>query len=173
MDGINAFATHNAAALLLLVGLAAVVALVLAARAHVKLQAVTRPFTWLSGQWDGEMDSLPALLQTVEKNARELAEIRRALDGVVEEQRFHFRRLGLVRYDAFDGVAGQQSYSLCLLDDNRNGFVLSNLVGANFTRSYAVEISDGQAPRKLGEEEDRALRIALDRGDQRRDSVRS
>ena len=35
-------------------------------------------------------------------------------------------------------------YSLCLLDDNRNGLIISSLVGNNFSRGYAIEIKDGK-----------------------------
>ena len=165
VGGFNSFVNQNAGSLALLAGFVAVAALVLGVLAFMRLQAITRPFQWLSGQWDGELDSLPALLQTVERNAKDLETVRAAVEAVTSEGRSHFKRIGLVRYDAFDGVAGQQSYSLCLLDDNRNGFVLSNLVGANFSRSYAIEIARGEAPRKLGEEEDRALHLALNRAD--------
>jgi hypothetical protein len=163
LSGVYAFANQNAGTLALMALIIGVVALLLSFVAFVQLRSLTRPFKWLSGQWDGELDSLPALLQTVERNANDLESVRAAVEAITEENRSHFKRIGLVRYDAFDGVAGQQSYSLCLLDDNRNGFVLSNLVGANFSRSYAIEIARGEAPRKLGEEENRALHLALNR----------
>lgn len=165
LGGFNTFVYQNAGSLALMAGFVGIAALVLGVLAFMRLHALTRPFQWLSGQWDGELDSLPALLQTVERNAKDLESVRAAVEAVTDEGRSHFKRIGLVRYDAFDGVAGQQSYSLCLLDDNRNGFVLSNLVGANFSRSYAIEIARGEAPRKLGEEEDRALHLALNRAD--------
>lgn len=163
LDGFNTFVQHNAGALALTSGFVAVVALALGVLASWRLRAISRPFQWLSGRGDGELDSLPALLQTVEKNARDVEAVRVAVEAVESRSRSHFNRIGLVRYDAFDGVAGQQSYSLCLLDDHHSGFVLSNLVGANFSRSYALEIAGGEAPRKLGEEESRALSLALHR----------
>jgi len=163
LNGFNAFVSQNAGVFAAVIGLVAVAALAVAVVAFFRLQSVTRPFAWLSGQWDGEIDSLPALLQTVEKNSKRVEEIQAAIDQIVVENQAHFKRIGLVRYDAFDGVAGQQSYSLCLLDDNRNGFVLSNLVGRDFTRSYAIEILAGEAPRKLGQEESQALELAVKR----------
>jgi hypothetical protein len=162
LDSFSAFVSQNLGVFAVLIALVAVSALVVGMLSFLRIQAVARPFSWLTGQWDGEMDSLPALLQTVEKNAKEIDAIHAAVDGIVNENRTHFKRIGLVRYDAFDGIAGQQSYSLCLLDENRSGFVLSNLVGRDFVRSYAIEISGGEAPRKLGDEEGQALKLALD-----------
>lgn len=161
MEGFNAFLTGNIGIVVVFVGIVAIVALIIAALANVRTLSVTRPFAWLSGQWDGEPDSLPALLQTVERNAKETSVIRETIEKMAVENRKHFKRIGLVRYDAFDGIAGQQSYSLCILDDNKNGFLLSSLVGRDFARSYAVEISNSEAPRKLGDEENEALRLAL------------
>ncbi len=160
MNGFEAFISNNLGVVTVLIGIIAVAALVVAVMAFMRVLSVTRPFSWLSGQWDGEVDSLPALLQTVELNAKDVAEVRGAIDLMVEENKTHFKRIGLVRYDAFDGIAGQQSYSLCILDDNKNGYVLSNLVGRDFSRSYAIEIATGEAPRKLGQEEGEALRLA-------------
>jgi hypothetical protein len=161
LEAFNTFVNQNTGALVLIVAFVALAAFVLAVFAFFKLQPLSRPFAWLSSQWDGEIDSLPALLQTVEKNALDLARVRNSIDQVVAESRTHYKRTGLVRYDAFDGIAGQQSYSLCLLDEDCNGFVLTTLVGANFSRGYVAEISGGDASRKLGEEEARALQMAV------------
>ena len=163
MNSIDAFVTQNTGLVAVVVGLFAVVALAVSVFSVFRLQSITRPFAWLSGQWDGDTDSLPALLQTVEKNAKDIDAVRATLEKVIVENRTHFHRVGLVRYDAFDGIAGQQSYSLCILNDNRNGFVLSGLVGRDFSRSYVIEIAEGQAPRKLGQEEGQALELALNR----------
>ena len=160
MNGFDAFISNNLGVVTVIIGFIAVAALVVAVMAFMRVLSVTRPFSWLSGQWDGEVDSLPALLQTVELNAKDVAEVRGAIDRMLEENKTHFKRIGLVRYDAFDGIAGQQSYSLCILNDNKNGYVLSNLVGRDFSRSYAIEIASGEAPRKLGQEEGEALRLA-------------
>jgi hypothetical protein len=161
LEGFNTVLGENIGLVAVVIGIIAVAAAIAATLALVRVLAVTRSFAWLSGQWDGETDSLPVLLQTVERNAKEVSRIREQIEQMVEENRGNFKRIGLVRYDAFDGVAGQQSYSLCILDDNKNGYLLSSLVGRDFARSYAVEISNSEAPRKLGDEEARALQLAL------------
>jgi hypothetical protein len=161
LDGLNEFLGSNIGPVAVVVGITAAAALVAAAVALVRVLSVTRSFSWLSGQWDGEPDSLPALLQTVERSAKDISTIREQIERMAEENRGNFKRIGLVRYDAFDGIAGQQSYSLCILDDNKSGYLLSSLVGRDFARSYAVEISNSEAPRKLGDEEAQALHLAL------------
>jgi hypothetical protein len=79
----------------------------------------------------------------------------------VEASRSFVRHVGLLRYDAFTEVGGNQSFSLCLLDDNRSGVILTYLTGKNFTRSYVVTVTDGTPSRELGEEEMSALNQAV------------
>jgi len=147
-------------ALAVVAGAALVLSVVIASR----VGRVTRRFAWVKGRGEGEVDSLEAMLRVVESNAREVERLRADLDALSVESRRHFKRIGLFRYNAFEGVAGHQSYSLCLLDENRNGVLLSSLVGSNFNRAYAVEIADGEARRKLGDEERAALKMALGAG---------
>jgi hypothetical protein len=104
------------------------------------------------------------LLSAVEGNHRDIKELQQAFQSASIEARTHFKHMGIVRYNAFEGVAGQQSYSLCLLDENRNGILISNVVGTNVNRSYAVEVKTGEPARPLGEEEKEALAIAIKNG---------
>jgi hypothetical protein len=132
--------------------------------ALVRLRSISKRFAWVTGKDAGGVDTLPALLAAVEGNQREVHDLRSKFELASVEARTHFKRMGIVRYNAFDGVAGQQSYSLCLLDENRNGILISNLVGTNFSRSYAVEIKTGEPARPLGEEEREALASAIQNG---------
>jgi hypothetical protein len=139
----------------------AVLALLAAAIAIWRLRSITRRFAWVAGDGAGSPDTLGALLKVVQSNQTSIGEIRSTLDRVVEDGRSHFKHAGLVRYDAFEGIAGKQSYSLCLLDDNRDGVMVSSLVGHGFSRSYAVDIKGGQPSRRLGDEEAVALKEAM------------
>lgn len=139
----------------------AVAALLFSIVNSLRLKRVDRRFPWLANPEGSSVDSLASLLQAVEKNAQEISDVRIMISQVVNDGRRHFKHVGLIRYDAFEGLAGQQSYSLCLLDEDRNGVLLSSLVGNNFNRSYAIEIREGQAPRKLGAEETKALEVAV------------
>lgn len=161
MNGLDIWTNGHAGPLVVALGVTSLLALILALAGLVRLRVVMRRFAWATGGDSAGNDSLDSLLRTVDANHRHVAELRAAIDRVIEDQRRHFSRIGLVRYDAFEGVAGQQSYSLCLLDDERNGVLLSTLVGREFSRGYAVEIRAGEPSRKLGDEESSALTAAL------------
>ncbi len=162
MDNINLVFSENLGVIAIIIAAIAIAALITAAVNARKIRSLTAPFSWISGG-DNTVDSLPALLGSVERLDHDVDSIKTEIELMAIESKRPLKHIGLVRYDAFEGIAGQQSYSLCMLDDNKNGVLLSSLVGKDFARTYAVEISAGAASRKLGEEEASALREALNR----------
>ena len=38
-----------------------------------------------------------------------------------------YQKMGLVKYDAFNQMGGQLSFSLALLDENNNGFIINSV----------------------------------------------
>ena len=71
------------------------------------------------------------------------------------------QKVGIVRFDAFDDVGGEQSFSLALLDGDDSGVVFSSLYGRQDTRVYAKAIARGEGERALSGEEQDALTRAL------------
>lgn len=72
-----------------------------------------------------------------------------------------FQKVGIVKYDAFNQMGGKLSYSLVLLDENNNGFVLNSVHSTEGCYSYTKEIKNGQSSISLGEEEKQALDMAM------------
>jgi hypothetical protein len=70
------------------------------------------------------------------------------------------RRIGLVRYDAFSEMGGQQSFSLALLDESGNGVLLSGLHARQEMRVYAKSVAAGRSAIFLTPEEQQAIREA-------------
>ena len=69
-------------------------------------------------------------------------------------------QIGIVRYDAFPDVGGQNSFSLAVLDDAGDGFVVTSIVGREEGRVYGKGIIDGRSDRALSDEEGRAVEVA-------------
>ena len=70
------------------------------------------------------------------------------------------QRVGLVRYDAFEDVGGQQSYSVALLDASGDGVVLTSVFSRMDIRVYAKAVKGGRASHPLSGEEAQAIRDA-------------
>lgn len=92
---------------------------------------------------------------SMEKNRKDIGSLYRKLENA-------FQKIGIVKYDAFDQIGGQLSFSLALLDENDNGFILNSVHSAEGCYSYTKEIKNGLCDISLGEEEKKALDIAMD-----------
>jgi len=66
----------------------------------------------------------------------------------------------LVRYDAYDNIAGSQSFSFALLDRRHTGLILTSLVGRDGGRLYVKLIHEGVSSVPLSDEETTALQRA-------------
>ena len=90
-----------------------------------------------------------------EKNRKDIIDINRRMTRT-------FQKIGLEKYDAFNQSGGKLSFSLCLLDENDNGFLLNSVHGTDgINYSYSKEISSGVADVELSKEEKKALELAL------------
>ena len=74
-----------------------------------------------------------------------------------------YQKMGLIRYDAFGQMGGQLSFSLALLDEDNNGFIINTVHGAEGCYSYTKEIKNGECAIALGKEEEEALDVAMGR----------
>lgn len=70
-------------------------------------------------------------------------------------------KVGVVRFNPFKDVGGNQSFAIALLDGKNSGLVISSLYARTGTRVYAKPINRGN-PKKhaLTEEEKQAIKIA-------------
>lgn len=86
-------------------------------------------------------------------------------DELLQQHDDHLRRVvqqvGLIRYNAFPDVAGDQSYSLALLDMQGDGIVLTTLHGRAEARTYCKQIQRGASSYPLLPEEQQAVYQAL------------
>ena len=76
-----------------------------------------------------------------------------------------YQKTAVVKYNAFEGMGGQASFVLALLDLNNNGFLLNVIHSRNTCYTYLKEIREGQAEVVLGNEERMALMQAMKKKD--------
>ena len=67
------------------------------------------------------------------------------------------RHLSVVRYDAFDDMGGELSWSLALVDDTGSGVVVSSINGRQHSRTYAKSLTDWVCPTQLSPQEQSAI----------------
>lgn len=91
---------------------------------------------------------------SVDKNKKDIRTLYKNMEKT-------FQKIGIVKYDAFKQMGGQLSFSLALLDENNDGFILNSVHSTDGCYSYTKEIKDGICDISLGEEEQEALSIAM------------
>lgn len=75
--------------------------------------------------------------------------------------------IGIVRYNAFNDVGSDLSFSVAILNRDQNGIVISSLYGREDSRIYAKPIENGESAYKMTEEEKEAVKIAIQKLEQR------
>jgi len=74
-----------------------------------------------------------------------------------------YSKTGVVKYNAFDGMGGQSSFAMALLDYSNNGIILNAMHSRTSCYLYIKEIKSGNPDSALGKEEQQALDKALGR----------
>lgn len=72
-----------------------------------------------------------------------------------------FQKIGVVRFNPFNGMGGNQSFVIAMLDDENNGFVLSSIFIKEGNRVYAKTIKNGKSDHLLSNEENEAISKAI------------
>lgn len=91
----------------------------------------------------------------------ELTAVYEALEG---RSRGSLQHVGIVRFNPFEDTGSDQSFAIALLDDRRDGIVLSSLHGRGQTRVFAKPVEGGESTHQLSDEEAQAIRIAVEGG---------
>lgn len=78
-----------------------------------------------------------------------------------EELLSTYKKVSIVKYDAFNEMGGKLSFALAMLDKTNNGFVMNAMHSREGCYTYIKEIVKGESYINLGEEEKVALEQAI------------
>ena len=82
------------------------------------------------------------------------------IKNLFSNMKFTFQKIGLVKYDAFNEMGGKLSFSLALLNETDDGFVMNAVHSREGCYTYIKEIVGGNSIIVLAEEEQEALNMA-------------
>jgi len=97
-------------------------------------------------------------VEDVEKNNKEIIKYCEKLD---EEISICIKKVGMVRYNAFQDTGSDLSFALALLNDHNDGVILNGIYSREMSNIYAKKIKNSKCNNKLSEEETKALEIAI------------
>lgn len=101
------------------------------------------------------MDQMDHLISLSNKNESDVQTIYKNMKNT-------FQKVGLVKYDAFHEMGGKLSFSLALLNEVNDGFIINAMHSREGCYTYIKEIIDGNSIIALAEEEKEALSMAMD-----------
>ena len=99
-------------------------------------------------------DDISTLKSSTEKNRKDIKKM-------IENLHDCYQRVGIVKYDAFKEMGGKLSFSVALLNDNETGFIINSIHSSEGCYVYTKEIVNGECAISLGDEEKKALTLAL------------
>lgn len=110
-------------------------------------------------------ENLEEIINTQSKDLRNLdKEIQQLFEGTNKLHKLALRglhKVGVVRFNPFKDLGGNQSFAISLLDGKNSGIVISSLHTREGTRVYAKPILSGESEKyPLTEEEQRAIKIS-------------
>lgn len=97
-------------------------------------------------------------LNELHKTQAELAALQEKHAKLYEQVQGCLQSVRMVRYDAFDAMGGELSYSLLLEDAKKNGVILTSIYGREESRNFAKNVQDGQSSYVLTDEEKELLK---------------
>jgi len=98
----------------------------------------------------------------IQQNSEDVAALGEELQQLRVQSERAIDRVGLVRYNPYEGMGGDFSVALALADSTGRGIVLSSLHGRSATRLYIRPLVGWESTSPLSDEEQEAIRIARD-----------
>lgn len=111
---------------------------------------------------DGDLMRMAGIIeQRLEALERADEHLHRDDVALAEKVAHATRHVGVVRFDALPGLAGMFSFSVAMLDDMRDGVVLTSIYGRSESRQYVKPIEAGKSDVALTDEEADAIARAF------------
>jgi hypothetical protein len=130
----------------------------------IRLRRATRAYGALVQGADGG-----SLEQVLDQHIGQVRQVSSRLDDLntmteylEQRTRGSLQHIGLVRFNPFEDTGSDQSFAIALLDDRKDGIVISSLHGRANTRVFAKPVENGTSRHALSTEEADAIRIAVE-----------
>lgn len=162
---LDVFGLFNVDILYVIIGMIAItlISIILAIVAIVKSSSMRKKYESMMEGSDGK--SIESIVKEYAKDIKNLktvsSENEDAIKDIYEKMQYTFQKIGLVKYDAFHEMGGKLSFALCLLDKNNDGCVINVMHSNNGCFAYVKEIIDGQSYIEMGEDEAKAVKMAV------------
>ena len=111
-------------------------------------------------------DAREVLFSQIEKTKEIELTLKDTIDNIrsLEDiSRVSLQKIGIVRFNPFGDMGGNQSFAIAMLDGNNDGFAVSSLFTKEGNRVYAKAVAGGISEHVLSSEEKEAIARAMAR----------
>ena len=164
-DLLNQFGLSGLDYSYLFIGLAGIslVLLILVIIQMIQIGSLKKKYKKFMGGKD--VKSLESKLETIMNDNKYIIDLsnenKKNIREINKEMEFSFNKVGIVKYDAFNQMGGKLSFSLALLNERNNGFVMNSVHSTEGCYTYIKEIKAGICDLDLSKDEKEALAEAM------------
>jgi hypothetical protein len=102
---------------------------------------------------------LEDLLEKDKRFSAQIDRLSKLLTELIQHSKMSFRKVGLVSYNPFERIGGEQSFVLAILNEYNSGFVINFIYTREGLRSYIKKVKEGKGDKyELSEEEIEAIK---------------
>ena len=154
MEEINLLFSDNLAVIIAVLAIALIMVSVWLCR----LNALQAKYDFFTQGKEANIDTvLTDTLNELHRTRQELQDLQSRHGKLHEQVQGCLQTVKLTRYDAFDAMGGEMSYSILLADAKKNGVILTSIYGRDESRCYAKNVQGGKSAYPLAEEEKNLL----------------
>lgn len=106
-------------------------------------------------------DILSALIKKDDFFATHIEELKKQLSVLIENEKYHYQKIGFLRFNAFERTGGEQSFIIALLNSENTGIVMNFLYTREGIRVYAKKVNKSMSEEyELSNEEKETIKKA-------------
>lgn len=158
MEELNLLAGQHIFIIMVLLAAVIFILLIMLVMTRNKLTVMQDKYDYFTKGSEVNIDQvLTRTLQELEKTQEELQQLQQKHGQLREQVKGCIQKVKMERYDAFDAMGGEMSYSILLADENNDGIILTSIYGREDNRCYAKDVKGGKSSYVLAEEEKKLL----------------
>jgi len=107
-----------------------------------------------------EPQNIDQVLEQFKELKEQYQSLAKEVENLKKENLKNINKVGMVRFNPFEGMGSNQSFSLAILDGNDRGAVITSLFARDGNRVYGKPVRQADSEFKLADEEKQAIALA-------------
>lgn len=165
---INSIGLNNLLLILSIIVIVLLIAFLVVLGKVISLNKKYKRFMKKLGSSENLEEDLENYMYRVDRVEKQNADILNQINGLDKDLESCVQKVGIVRYSAFQDTGSDLSFTLALLDEHDNGVVFNGIYSREMSNIYAKPVENGNSKYTLSEEEQEAIKRAIEADKARR-----